>query len=121
MIFKTPVALLFSLVIGMSASAAPVVLSSIAERDVWVPPVTSPKPGTIWTVGKSETVTWYVERAGSSPLRLDIVWRLHLICSCDRDTSTRPPEVSNPIGTLLLGYLNADGSGGENLDVGQSI
>lgn len=41
-----------------------------------------------------------------------------LICLLDRELSTRPQDVSNPIGTLLLGYLNPDGSGGENLDVG---
>ena len=40
---------------------------------------------------------------------------------CDRDTSNRPSQVTNPVGTLVLGYLNADGSGGENLDVGQLI
>jgi hypothetical protein len=40
---------------------------------------------------------------------------------CDRDTSDRPSQVTNPVGTLLLGYLNSDGSGGENLDVGQLI
>ena len=39
----------------------------------------------------------------------------------NRDTSNRPSQVTNPVGTLLLGYLNPDGSGGENLDVGQLI
>jgi len=91
MIFKSSVALLFSLAIGMSASAAPVVLSSLAERDVWAPKVTSPNAGTTWKIGSSQTVTW--------------------------DTSNPPSQVSNPVGSLLLGYLNPDGSGGENLDV----
>jgi len=63
MIFKYPVALLFSLAIGMSASAAPVVLSSVSERDVWAPKVSNPNAGTVWKVGSSQTVTWYVERA----------------------------------------------------------
>ncbi|KAF8488659.1 hypothetical protein F5888DRAFT_1622238 [Russula emetica] len=91
MIFISPVALLFSLAISMSASAAPIVLSSLSERDVWAPPVINPTTGTIWKIGSDQTVTW--------------------------DTSNPPSQVTNPIGTLLLGYLNADGSGGENLDV----
>jgi len=68
MIFKTPVALLFSLAISMSASAAPVVLSSVSERDVWVPKVTSPSAGADWKIGSTQTVTWYVERALRPPL-----------------------------------------------------
>ena len=63
MIFKSPIAILFSLAITMSASAAPVVFSSLSERDVWAPPVTNPNPGTVWKIGSSQTVTWYVERA----------------------------------------------------------
>ena len=38
-----------------------------------------------------------------------------------RDTSTRPGQVSNPIGRVLLGFIQPNGSGGENLDVGQLI
>jgi len=91
MIFKYSVALLFSLAVSMSASAAPIVLSSVSERDVWAPKVTVPDAGTNWKVGSSQTVTW--------------------------DTSNPPSQVTNPVGTLLLGYLNPDGSGGENLDV----
>ena len=68
MIFKSSVALLFSLAIGMSASAAPVVLSSLSERDVWAPKVTSPNAGTTWKIGSSQTVTWYVESAVHPPL-----------------------------------------------------
>jgi hypothetical protein len=63
MIFTSPVALLFSFAIGMSASAAPVVLSSASERDVWAPRVTDPNSGTVWKIGSNQTVTWYVERA----------------------------------------------------------
>ena len=39
-----------------------------------------------------------------------------LISLCDRDTSNPPSQVTNPIGTILLGHLNTDGSGGENLN-----
>jgi len=91
MLFKSPVALLFSLAISMSASAAPVVLSSLSQRDVWVPPIITPNAETSWTIGSNQTVTW--------------------------DTSNPPSQVSNPIGTLLLGHLEPDGAGGENLDV----
>lgn len=125
MIFKSPVAFLFSLAIAMSASSAmPVVFNSLFERDVWAPKVTNPNATTVWTIGSKETVIWYVERTlhptppctygvGASPF--------FLICLYDRDTSNRPENVTNPIGTLLLGYINPDGSGGENLDVGQLI
>jgi hypothetical protein len=63
-----------------------------------------------------------VRRKSPLPSRLDIVAEsFSFICVFvwNRDTSKRPPQVSNPIGTLLLGYLESDGSGGENLDVGQ--
>jgi hypothetical protein len=125
MIFTSPVALLFSLAITMSVStAAPIVLSSVSERDVWAPKVTSPNAGTVWPVGSSQTVTWYVEialpyRYGVRALfSFNVDPRSRL---CDRDTSNRPSQVTNPKGTLLLGHLNDDGSGGENLDVGQLI
>jgi len=72
MIFKFPVALLFSLAVSMSASAAPIVLSSVSERDVWAPKVTSPNAETDWKVGSTQTVTWYVERALQPPYRLDL-------------------------------------------------
>jgi hypothetical protein len=93
MILPSPAALLFSLVLGMSASAAPVVLSNIhlVGREVWAPPITSPQAGTVWSSGSNVTVTW--------------------------NTSSRPTQVSNPIGSVILGYILPDGTGGENLDV----
>ena len=39
----------------------------------------------------------------------------------NRDTSTRPGQVSNPVGSVVLGFIQPDGSGGENLDIGQLI
>jgi hypothetical protein len=39
----------------------------------------------------------------------------------NRDTSKRPAKVTNPIGTLLLGHIEPDGKGGENLDTGELI
>ena len=43
---------------------------------------------------------------------------LLLLLCVYRDTSNRPAQVTNPEGTLLLGY-RSDGSGSENLDVGE--
>lgn len=37
----------------------------------------------------------------------------------NRNTANPPAEVTDPTGTLLLGFINSDGSGGENLDTGQ--
>jgi hypothetical protein len=67
MILPSPAALLFSLVLGMSASAAPVVLSNIhlVGREVWAPPITSPQAGTVWSSGSNVTVTWYVDGVAS--------------------------------------------------------
>lgn len=46
----------FFSVISLS-SAAPMILE---QRDVYTPPVTYPKTGTVWTVGSQHNVTWYV-------------------------------------------------------------
>lgn len=71
MILPSPVALLFSLALGMSASAAPVVFNSqLSPRTVWSPRIITPNSGTVWKVNSEATVTWYVEN--SSPLRLEI-------------------------------------------------
>ena len=122
MLLQSPVALLFSLVLGMSTSAAPVVFKShLAPREVWAPPITSPQSDTIWTIGSEATVTWYVEKARSS------VWGGSSLLTAspsdlfvgDRDTANPPSQVTNSQGTLLLGFLNSDGSGGENLMTGQ--
>jgi len=91
MIFQLPAAfLLFELALGVVAAPAlgPMHLS---KKDVWAPPITKPAMGTVWRVGSTVTVSW--------------------------DTSTRPAQVTNPVGTLLLGSLQPNGVGGENLDV----
>ena len=33
---------------------------AITQRDVVDPPITNPTAKTVWTVGETETVTWYV-------------------------------------------------------------
>ena len=35
-------------------------VSSRAAQDVFVPPVTYPTEGTVWTIGQTQNVTWYV-------------------------------------------------------------
>jgi hypothetical protein len=122
MIFRIS-ALLVLLFLAFGVSAAPgvvplqIAVQQQVKRDVWVPPILSPHSGTIWHIGKTATVTWYVGFFAHKTS----VWReldpLTLTC---RNTSTRPTEVTNPTGTVLLGYLLSSGEGGENLDVGQS-
>jgi len=68
-----------------------IAVQQISKRDVWVPPVTEPTSDTIWQIGTTATVTW--------------------------DASDPPQEITNPEGTLLLGFLLPNGTGGENLDV----
>ncbi|KAL5524379.1 hypothetical protein ACEPAF_9519 [Sanghuangporus sanghuang] len=74
--------LFFSFVITLVSlvSALPV-----DRRDVWVPPITSPTEGTIWTIGNLVNVTW--------------------------DTSTKPDQVTNPLGRVQLrkdGHTSSD-------------
>jgi hypothetical protein len=94
MMFPIPAALLF---FALGASAAPkaepmqVSVQQIARRDVWVPPIEEPTSQTTWYTGTQATVTW--------------------------DASDPPQQISNPKGTILLGFLLANGTGGENLDV----
>jgi len=57
----------------------------LVARDVWVPPVLTPTAKTVWKAGETYEVTW--------------------------DTSTKPAQVTNPIGQIVLskaGYLDID-------------
>ena len=54
---------------------------------------------------------------GLGPPVCSISTPIFLSLFCDRDTSNPPAQVTNPIGTILLGHVNADGSGGENLNI----
>lgn len=61
----------------------------LSKRIVYNPHITSPTASTVWHAGKHYTITW--------------------------DTSDIPSEAVNYKGTIKLGYLPADGTGGENL------
>jgi hypothetical protein len=58
--------------VGVSAAPA----AELDTRDVFVPPVTYPHAGTVWTVGQHHNVTW--------------------------DTSGRPVNITNSIGRIML-------------------
>ncbi|KAI0269934.1 hypothetical protein BC834DRAFT_819670 [Gloeopeniophorella convolvens] len=77
---------LLAAVAGVSAVPG----ASHAKRDVWIPPILEPTGSTVWYTGSTVTVSW--------------------------NTSTPPQQVTNPKGTLYLGFLEAAGKGGENLD-----
>ncbi|KAJ7367100.1 hypothetical protein B0H14DRAFT_82454 [Mycena olivaceomarginata] len=64
--------------------------SPLSRRGVYSPPITSPDASTRWVRGTEVTVTW--------------------------STSNMPQSVTNPKGTLLLGYLE-EGSSNEHLDL----
>ncbi|KAJ9474121.1 hypothetical protein PHBOTO_004183 [Pseudozyma hubeiensis] len=64
-------------------------MEELEKRLVYNPHITSPTAETVWTAGKTYTVTW--------------------------DASDLPTEAENYTGQIKLGYLPADGSGGENL------
>ena len=65
MFFRIP-AVLVLLFLTLGASAAPgvkplqIVVQQQSKRDLWVPPILSPHRGTVWHIGKTATVTWYV-------------------------------------------------------------
>ncbi|EJF63341.1 hypothetical protein BD309DRAFT_835894, partial [Dichomitus squalens] len=63
----------FSFVLSLLAFAYALPL---AVRDVFVPPVTSPDVGTVWTIGSQQNVTW--------------------------DTSTAPQNITNKVGQVIL-------------------
>ncbi|KAF8171994.1 hypothetical protein K438DRAFT_2057277 [Mycena galopus ATCC 62051] len=67
--------------------------SALTRRGVYSPPITSPDASTTWTRNTSVTVTW---------------------CAAS------PARVSNPTGSLLLGYLEP-GSSNEHLNLGNNI
>ena len=62
--FIQTLALALGAVIAVGATAVPVVEREVhaikMKRDVWVPPITSPAEGTVWKVGDTVQVTWYV-------------------------------------------------------------
>ncbi|TFK39038.1 hypothetical protein BDQ12DRAFT_604579, partial [Crucibulum laeve] len=57
-------------------------LTSLAQRDVFVPRITSPNADTVWPVGTKQTVTW--------------------------DISNIPKQITNPIGKVILGHMEND-------------
>lgn len=60
MMFRLPTALFF---FALGASAAPgvqVAVQPITKRDVWAPPITDPTAQTVWYLGDTVTVEWYV-------------------------------------------------------------
>ena len=44
-------------------------VASRAAQDVFVPPVTYPTAGTVWTLGETQNVTWYVAKFNHYPPR----------------------------------------------------
>jgi hypothetical protein len=72
--FFTAAALLGSFVVQAAPAA------ELAQRDVFVPHITSPKAGDVWISGKTAQVTW--------------------------DTSNAPKQITNRKGSVVLGYDN---------------
>ena len=87
----------------------------LSRRDVIAPRIITPDAGTVWTIGQVETVTWWV--ANELHCRRTICWWGHCIIY-SRDTSNFPPDsrITNPIGQVILGYL--DNSPSLHLDFG---
>ncbi|KAJ7625711.1 hypothetical protein FB45DRAFT_1005053 [Roridomyces roridus] len=58
------------------AAALSVAATPLETRDVFVPPITSPSTGTVWTSGQTQTVTW--------------------------DASNPPAHITNPLGMIVV-------------------
>ena len=76
----------------------------LSRRDVIAPRIITPNASTVWTIGQVETVTWWV--VNELHCRRIICWWGHCIIY-SRDTSNFPPDsqITNPIGQVILGYL----------------
>jgi hypothetical protein len=62
MMFRIP-AILLSLALGASAAGIvplQVAVKQQSRREVWVPPITEPDASTVWNIGMTVTVSWYV-------------------------------------------------------------
>lgn len=55
--FTTTYTLLFTLFLGIFSQLT-LALPTLVKKDVYVPPVTYPVNGTVWTAGEIQTVTW---------------------------------------------------------------
>lgn len=81
---------------------------SIESRDVYSPKILTPTTGTVWHANAIGEVTWFVDSTSANqPTTAKAL-------TFDRDTSNPPAHITNPNGTILLGFLN---STGENLDI----
>ncbi|TFK23406.1 hypothetical protein FA15DRAFT_642543 [Coprinopsis marcescibilis] len=69
--------------------------SALARRTVYSPKITTPNERTVWTVGS------YV----------DVVW----------DLSEMPANITNPNGTLVLGYMSDADKYNEHLDLSHPL
>ncbi|KAF7967346.1 hypothetical protein HWV62_34683 [Athelia sp. TMB] len=78
-------------------SSAPLNLDT---RDVYTPPVTYPKSGTVWKVGSKYNVTWYDHY--SPPNHYLISHQSH----CIRATSNPPTQITNKEGEIYLRHAD---------------
>lgn len=73
-----------------------------AALDVFVPPITSPKAGDVWTSGQTQLVTWYV----SLKLHVHHIFLSNTSIDAEfgtgRDTSKAPVNITNKLGLIFL-------------------
>ena len=86
----TNILVVFTIALLSFVGAAP-----LAVRDVYVPPVTYPSIGTIWKIGASHNVTWYVTQPRAESGSLSDPFD-------NRDNSNPPQEITNPDGVIYL-------------------
>ncbi|KAJ3885638.1 hypothetical protein GG344DRAFT_58884 [Lentinula edodes] len=77
-------------------------LPTLLSRDVFDPPITSPSASTIWQVGQTVTVIWYVQICSLYPYYV-----IHFNLCIYRDITNLPPasQLTDPNGTVVLGYM----------------
>lgn len=91
-------------------------LPTLLSRDVFDPPITSPSASTIWQVGQTVTVIWYVQICSLYPYYV-----IHFNLCIHRDITNLPPasQLTDPNGTVVLGYM-ASSTDSEHLMIGTS-
>lgn len=82
--------------LALSVQATP-----LSRRDVVAPKIILPNSQSVWPIGTTQTVTWYVQTSQNLPL---------LTTFTHRDTADLPPpsQITNLLAQIILGHNSSD-------------
>ena len=78
----------------LAVQASPLLFAPRAKLDVFVPVITSPSTSTVWCIGQSETVEWYVISSHQKVLITEKIYD-------SRKTDNAPVNISNGAAIFL--------------------